>query len=264
MIQVSYEWLRHVWKEKSVQVYAEADGAMAFLARDSLPPLWEDEEGYIASLEEKPDPEGELRAIWTAVYLNHQAPGVITRTLREHVTPKLLRSWMVAGWIPGLMIHPLPDVRQEAARIFWDCPDDSTLRSLFMVFAGKDLRFRPPWAHAPYEDFQKRREEIVTSLREHCPAERKAFFEEQVTEVFGPSLAEVEAPQPTGEVTFKEKETKPGPMGNTQTYEVHTAPSKADALAFLETKTVTQDFLYIIVETPEGNWGKDKMGVFEE
>ena len=69
--------------------------------------------------------------------------------------------------------------------------------------------------------------------------------------------------KPTGEVTFKEQEFKEK-MGFTMTYEVYTAKSKMDALAFLEKKYIYQDRYYVIVETPEGNWGKDCMGIFEE
>ena len=48
------------------------------------------------------------------------------------------------------------------------------------------------------------------------------------------------------------------------TYEVYRGASKAQALAFLQSKTVTQRLYYLIVETPEGNFGKDVDGIFEE
>lgn len=48
------------------------------------------------------------------------------------------------------------------------------------------------------------------------------------------------------------------------TYEVYKAPSKASALEFLKTKTVTRGLYYVVIETPEGNWGKDKDGIYQE
>lgn len=48
------------------------------------------------------------------------------------------------------------------------------------------------------------------------------------------------------------------------TYEVHEAPSKEVALEFLKNKTVTKGRYYVIVETPEGNWGKDINGIYQE
>ena len=48
------------------------------------------------------------------------------------------------------------------------------------------------------------------------------------------------------------------------TYKVYTAQSKLDALSFLENQKIDIQFLYVIVETPEGNWGKDISGIFEE
>ena len=139
------------------------------------------------------------------------------------------------------------------------------LKSLFGVFSGAH---RVSWSamHAIQGEFERQKETIVQSLREHCPPKQRAFFEESVAEVFGPSLAEIGPAEKStpDEVAFKKTETKQGPMGVTQTYEVHTARSKAAALAFLEGKSVRENYYYVIVETPEGNWGKDKMGVFEE
>ena len=53
-------------------------------------------------------------------------------------------------------------------------------------------------------------------------------------------------------------------MGIIQAYEIHTAGSKADALAYIERRAVEENHCYVFVETPEGNWGKDIMGFFEE
>ena len=45
---------------------------------------------------------------------------------------------------------------------------------------------------------------------------------------------------------------------------VHTAPTKADALAFLQKKTVKTLSRYLVVDTPEGNLGRDINGIYEE
>lgn len=60
-------------------------------------------------------------------------------------------------------------------------------------------------------------------------------------------------------VRFKEKYKK----GN-YTYEIYQANSRADAQAFLGDKVVNEKWYYIVVETPEGNFGRDKMGMYEE
>ena len=59
-------------------------------------------------------------------------------------------------------------------------------------------------------------------------------------------------------VIFAEKAIR----GN-KTYFWYDAPSKADALAFLDTQIVTQPLHYVVVYTPEGNFGKDKDGGYE-
>jgi hypothetical protein len=47
-------------------------------------------------------------------------------------------------------------------------------------------------------------------------------------------------------------------------FEIYEAASAADARSFLEMKTVSQDYLHIIVDTPEGKWGRDIQGIFLE
>ena len=74
--------------------------------------------------------------------------------------------------------------------------------------------------------------------------------------------------QSIGRVTFKKKEVKDvrNNFGITFkcTYEVHQAPNAATAHHFLKDKTITEKDYYIIVETPEGNYGKDRDGTFKE
>ena len=48
------------------------------------------------------------------------------------------------------------------------------------------------------------------------------------------------------------------------TYECYRGNNKADAMAFLKDKNVSESLYYIIVETPEGNFGRDKGGIYEE
>jgi len=60
-------------------------------------------------------------------------------------------------------------------------------------------------------------------------------------------------------VTYQGTE-KQGP----HTYETYKAGSKEDALAFLKTKFVDKKLYYIVVETPDGNWGRDIQGIYQE
>jgi DNA topoisomerase VI subunit B len=48
------------------------------------------------------------------------------------------------------------------------------------------------------------------------------------------------------------------------TYEVYRAPNAATAQDFLKRKAVTQPRYYIVVETPEGNYGRDTDGIYKE
>ena len=48
------------------------------------------------------------------------------------------------------------------------------------------------------------------------------------------------------------------------TYEIYQAPTAADARCFLERKVILQKYTFIVVETPEGKWGKDIDGLYLE
>jgi len=67
-------------------------------------------------------------------------------------------------------------------------------------------------------------------------------------------------------VIFKEKYHKPVPagMGTGQfTYEVFEAPDKNTAVKFLEGKVVDEALHYLLVDTPQGSFGKDNMGIYD-
>jgi uncharacterized membrane protein YhaH (DUF805 family) len=51
---------------------------------------------------------------------------------------------------------------------------------------------------------------------------------------------------------------------NTTVWRVYGASCKADALAFLSEQTVSRPLFYLVVETPDGNFGKDKDGIYQE
>jgi hypothetical protein len=48
------------------------------------------------------------------------------------------------------------------------------------------------------------------------------------------------------------------------TYELYSADSGQEARSFLDTKSVFRQLYYVVVETPEGNWGKDINGMYKE
>ena len=72
----------------------------------------------------------------------------------------------------------------------------------------------------------------------------------------------IKAPASNGNaklVRYKEKVTNNGAI-----YEVYTAPNKASAVAFLKGKLVTKGQYYICVDTPEGSFGRDINGIYQE
>jgi hypothetical protein len=65
-------------------------------------------------------------------------------------------------------------------------------------------------------------------------------------------------------VKFVREEKQQGAMGNMLTYRIYTAPDAASAKAFLEENPVTRKLYYLVVETPEGDYGRDIDGIYKE
>ena len=66
-------------------------------------------------------------------------------------------------------------------------------------------------------------------------------------------------------VQFNKKYSKqPSPSGTTKTYEEWTAPSTLAAQEYLNTRTIGDQRYYLVVETPDGHWGKDIGGPYLE
>lgn len=70
-------------------------------------------------------------------------------------------------------------------------------------------------------------------------------------------------------VVFKRKYYEPVPpeLGKPQltcfTYELYEAPNRATAIKFLEKSVVDKPLYYLLVETPQGNFGKDNGGIYD-
>lgn len=64
-------------------------------------------------------------------------------------------------------------------------------------------------------------------------------------------------------VIFKEKYQKPADATRFFTYEIFEAPDKATAIKFLEGKTVVEPLYYLLVDTPQGSFGKDNGGIYD-
>ncbi len=61
---------------------------------------------------------------------------------------------------------------------------------------------------------------------------------------------------------FKEKSEVRS--GHTYTYRIYKGPNAKAAVTFLEENPVEENLLNIIVETPEGNYGRNNQGIFKQ
>jgi hypothetical protein len=254
-IEISGDWTKSFWKELPVRVYSEPDAVAAFFSQRTLPYLWPDIKDYKQYVDSQGDAQRRLRLSWIVAYLHHPYADVLLKTLRDCIPSDLLGTLAMTDALADLLVHKSPEVSSEAAKIIWKC-SDASLKQIFTILSSQGSL---PSGIKPSD--ARRAVEI---LRDCCPPSRRQLFGELSLSGFGPTLAGMEWDLKPRVISFKERIMKPGAFGSTCVYEVYVGSSKMDALKFLEDKEATQDNYFIVVETPDGNWGKDRMGIYKE
>lgn len=262
--ELSGKWLdEELGRETSVRVVKTGD-MNAFFSQAQLPSPAPDDAQYAHYVET--DVQGYHRVHWAMIYLHHPDPNMIIATLQA---PIPWETMGVQGTLPYLLTYGDEQVEEAAIRAVWRTVSEDGRRFLLTTLASRGV---VPSAIDP-----DRAKWAVQRMYAACPADYPQSatekFEELAKEYFGPSV--FGAPEPTSpaaeavrspedRVSYKGMEEQHPQPGATWTYEVYEADSKVDALAFLETKRVTQEFYYIVVETPEGSFGRDVNGIYEE
>lgn len=203
-------------------------------------------------------PLHEKRMTLGIAYAEHPVAGVRKRTI-ERMRGE--RSKLMAQTLVNLLCDENAEVRKAAAACLWDWFAVEDCR--FAVLALRD-EIRGYTEMVP--GYQSREGlflgheaavEALDFLVASAPtdAQREAvrrIVDEEV--IIEERIRDVD----TRSVRFVGKEQK-----GKYTYEVYRAKNKAQALAFLKTKTVDAEFYYIEVETMEGNVGRDLDGIYE-
>ena len=86
---------------------------------------------------------------------------------------------------------------------------------------------------------------------------------EREPEESGRNTLRPNAPSNLEKVVFLREERTSGQTAQ-RVYRIHSAPDKATALAYLEKNPVNQRLLYVVIETPEGNYCRDIQGIYRE
>jgi hypothetical protein len=243
----------------------------AFFSQPTFPYLWPEDAEYRKNVDNKDppdlwpenvgyeyDPQDTLRDEWTVAYLSHPNREVVldmlrTADLRGQASQAAIRlAWILSGGDRELA--------QEAARVVWT-GNDWMLQLTINILGSRGAG---PSGILP--DAGRRGAEV---LRDSCPKNRRPIFQKLALEAFGPATAGVSGPQNQAKaVTLKDKSSKRMPSGHIENVEVYTAATKMAALGFLESRSVvgtgsSAGTHRIIVETPEGKWGKDISGVYQ-
>ena len=113
------------------------------------------------------------------------------------------------------------------------------------VICGEELTHEL-WAKAK-KSFEKHR----GKLKNDAEPEKKVISESKKT-------------QAIEEVIYVKEYSEEGLYGGTHTYRIYKAPDAAAAKAFLKRNPVNKPLYSIVVETPDGNWGRDIDGISQE
>ncbi len=113
------------------------------------------------------------------------------------------------------------------------------------IICGKDLT-REQWGSAKKSFIKHNGKRLNDKEPEIITVQEKRPEEEEISEV---------------EFLKEERQEK---MGQTMTYRIYKAANAASAKEFLKKNPVDKMLYYIVVETPEGNFGRDIQGIYEE
>jgi hypothetical protein len=254
-IEISGDWMTMFWNRRPIEVYTRPDSVVTFFNQNNLPYLWPDDIRYRNDVNSRDNPQNYLRLQWIIAYLHHPQPGVIIKTLQTNIPPDILETAGMTDALADLLVHPDIKVCNEAAEVSWR-RSDASLKSLFRILSSQGL--------VASGISSEEGERAVRILRDFCPSERMQLFEQLALDSFGPTIAGLKRELVPGTISFKEKFIKPGALGEDCTYEVYAGENKLDALAFLEKKEIKEKDYFIVVETPQGNWGKDRKGIYKE
>jgi len=163
-VEISRLWVGELGASEARPVKIHASPS-AFFKQETLPYVWPEDEKHISYVDSGDNPQKFLRFAWCIVYLHHPDPKIIIETLRCPVLADpddALRG--VALFLPELLMHKDADVRAEAARVAWTCPEDcveyifTTLTSRGVIPSGFD---------------PLKAKNAIELLRGTCPPDRK-------------------------------------------------------------------------------------------
>lgn len=178
---------------------------------------------------------GHARSAWSATHLTSYTPVVIYRFSSLAAAENAIRQLSY--------IHEATDtgelITDEVIEFGYYTNEEGQGE---VIICGKLL------THAQWQE-----------AREKLAAAGGTLFREQVPEKAAPAPKTKPAVSTAAAVTFVREYQK-----GIHTYREHRGPNKAAAMAFLQDHPVNRIYYYLVVETPEGNFGRDIDGIYAE
>lgn len=179
--------------------------------------------------------QGHARSTWMATHLTHYTPVVICRFPTLGAAQGAIRQLSY--------IHEATDTAELITDevIEFGCYTNEEGQGE-VIICGTLL------THAQWQE-----------AREKLVAAGGTLVQEQAPEESVPTPKPKPATSATAAVTFVREYQK-----GMHTYREYRGPSKAATMAFLQDHPVNRNYYYLIVETPEGNFGRDIDGIYAE
>lgn len=259
-VQFSPSWVGELGLRAATSVALRGD-PVEFFKGSTLPPLQPEPPQAVdsSSSANRERDQRFVRFSWYIAYLHHPEPSAVVRTLDAALCDPFEHDAVLRGvslFMPELLTHTSSEVRESAARLLWKC-DDASVESVIVALSNTGM--------VPSGVDATRAKDAARLVGEQCPAERRAFYQSLVRERFGPETAGLGKRDAWAGVSFKGKRVVERTQGGAAcTYEEYSAASKEEAIAFLENQDVQERLRYLVVETPDGSWGKDCSGIYRE
>lgn len=251
-IEISGGFLKTIYDDIPVTVYANLDEVIEFFKRDKFPYLWPNDKDYVEFVNENESPQEELKYSWLKVYLYHPDPLVRKAVVELNAKND---SWSISQTLCDLLDDPDENVRDMVYKITWQREKDDYCKPIIEKLSD-EIKGTGMYSTLGQEKAIKALKKIIAFAPDY--SSKKKILENIKSAGLNEYIEKTKVNKKDGsvEVKFIKKIKKEEDiMGNvtTLTYEIYSAANKKQAIDFIKTKSVTKDWYFIEVNVGDIN-----------
>jgi len=256
-IQIPGKFLKSIYDDLPLTVYANLNDAISFLQQDKFPYLWPDIKDYVEFVNENENPQEELKYSWLKVYLYHPDPQIRKATVELNADND---SWSISQTLCDLLDDPDENVRNMVYKVTWQREKHDYCK-LIIAKLSDEIKGTGLYSTLGQEKAVKALKKIIAYAPDPSSKERiienikNAGLYEYIDETKGEKTKGKKKDGEEGVKFIKKVKKEENIMGTmmTLTYEIYSAANKKQAIDFLKTKSVTKEWYFIEVKVGDIN-----------